>query len=293
MVVVVIVEDWFLGFGVEDDDVLDFFGELVYVVGKFVDFCVLGCDVFVVDFFRILLIGVVEVVVFLVVLELVILEIIEVEVSLVIVIDEVGWVNVEVVFDGFWVGGEWFFGFVVNSDINVEDVVFIVGREVEVVFVVFGCVVWSLKLFGNLRDVFGFEDDIVVGYFVWWWEVVDIEDMIVGYIILVVIVVELNVGFVIVGGVDVDFVIEDVSWGVGGISGCNEGCYGDDLWVLGRCNVNVLGICLERFFFSNIDVGVFLGVVVIYVSCGRIKKGIECFFVNVLFRFFCCNGWRV
>jgi hypothetical protein len=32
-----------------------------------------------------------------------------------------------------------------------------------------------------------------------------------------------------VGGVDVDLAIEDVSRGVGGISGRNEGCHGDDL----------------------------------------------------------------
>lgn len=165
--VVVIAEDWFLGLGVEDDDVLDFFGELAHVVGKLADLCALGCDALAADLLRTLPIGVVEVVALLVALELATPETTEVEVSLAIVIDEAGWVNAEAALDGLWVGGEWSLGLVANSDTNAEDAVLIAGREVEVVFAVLGRAVRSPKLLGNPRDVFGLEDDTVVGHLAW------------------------------------------------------------------------------------------------------------------------------
>lgn len=139
-----------------------------------------------------------------------VLEVVKVEICFFVIVNKGGRVDGVGFFDGFWVGGEGVFGLVIDCDIDVEDVFFVVGGEVEVVFFVFGGCVRCLELFGDLGDVFCFEDDVVVDYRGGGVEGFGGEDVVVGYVVLVVIVVELDIGFLIVGGVDVDFVFEDV-----------------------------------------------------------------------------------
>lgn len=57
----------------------------------------------------------------------------------------------------------------------------------------------------------------MVGDFTGWAEGVDAENMIVGHVILVAIVVELNIRLTVMRGVDVNLAVKDVSRGVGGV----------------------------------------------------------------------------
>lgn len=225
----IVTQDGLLGLGVENDDFLDLVGELAHVFGELANLCTLSSDTFAADLLGSLPIAIEDVVALLVALELTAPETTEVEVSLAIIINKTGRVDTETALDGFRVWDERSLGLVANSDTNAENVLLVASREVEVVFPVLGSAVRRPQLLGDPRNVLGPEDDAVVCHFAGRRKAVDTEDMVVGHIILVAIVIELDVGLAIVRRVDVDLAIENMSRGVGGVSGGDEGCHVDGL----------------------------------------------------------------
>lgn len=132
----------------------------------------------------------------------------EVEVCLAVVVDEGGRVDAVASRDGGWF---WLEGSVwgrAYGDSDSEDSFLVPGWEVEVVFAVFGGGVRGPELFGDPGDVFGGEDDAVVCHGPA--DGGEGEDMVVVHVILVAIVVEFDVCFAVVGGIDVELALEDV-----------------------------------------------------------------------------------
>ena len=109
----------------------------------------------------------------------------------------------------------------------------VTGGEEEVVFIGSGVVggVGGPELLGGPGDGGVGEGDAVVGRgFGGRGEVVGVEggrgegdDVVVYHVILVAVVVELDVGFTVVRGVDIDGVVEDMGRGVGGVDVLDEG----------------------------------------------------------------------
>lgn len=154
----------------------------------------------------------------------------EVEVGLAVVVDEGGRVDAVGTLNGLRVRGEGPLGAGALRDADAEDTVLVAGGEVEVVLAVLGGGVGGPELLGDPGDVLGAEDDAVVchgaGGGV---EGGEGEDVVVGHVVLVAIVVVLGAGVTVVGWVDVDTAVEDVGRGVGCEGAGDERRHGDDL----------------------------------------------------------------
>lgn len=229
--IVVVTQNGLLSLRIENHDVLNFLGELVHIVGKLANLCALSSDTFASDLLGTLPCRVIDVVALLVALELATPETTKIEVGLAIVIDEAGWVDTEAALDGLRVGGEWALGLVSDGDTDAENALLVTSGEVEVVFAVFCRAVWCPELLRDPGNILGLKHNPVICHLAGRGEAVDTEDMVVGHIILVAIVIELDVSLAIVRGIDVDLSVEDMSRGVSGVSGGDEGRHCDDLRV--------------------------------------------------------------
>lgn len=125
-----------------------------------------------------------------------------------VVVDEGGGVDAVASWDGVWFWFEGPVGGRADGYAYSKDSFLVPGWEVEVVFTVLCGGVGGPELFGDPGDVFDAEDDAVVCYGAA--DGGEGEDVEVVHVILVAIVVEFDVCFAVVGGVDVDFAFEDV-----------------------------------------------------------------------------------
>jgi hypothetical protein len=137
----------------------------------------------------------------------------EVEVRLAVVVDEAGRVDAVAAGDVALVGLEWTFGLVGDGHADSEDTFLVSSRVVEVELAVLLGGVGSPELFVYPWDVLGFERDAVVGDGAF--DAGHGEDVVVGHVVLVAIVIVLDVGLTVVGRVDVELAVEDVSAWVG------------------------------------------------------------------------------
>lgn len=144
-----------------------------------------------------------------------------VEVCAAVVVDETCGVNGITARDIVLVCLERALGLIADRDTNAEDPFFIASREVEVVLSVLCCGVRRPELFGDPGNVLYGEGDAVVGDFAG--DIGHGEDVVVGHVVLVAIVVVGDIGVDVVGGVDVDAVVEDVGGGVSGVEVSYEG----------------------------------------------------------------------
>jgi hypothetical protein len=137
----------------------------------------------------------------------------EVEVCLAVVVYEAGRVDAVAAGDVVLVGLEGAFGLVGDGDTDPEDAFPVSGREVEVKLAVLFGGIGSPELFVDPWDVLGFQCDAVVGDGAF--DIGHGEDMVVGHVVLVAIVVVLDVGLTVVGWIDVELAVEDVGTWVG------------------------------------------------------------------------------
>jgi hypothetical protein len=137
----------------------------------------------------------------------------EVEVGLTVIVNKAGGVDAVASRDVALVGLEGTFGLVGDGHANPEDAFLVPGRVVEVEFAVLLGGVGSPELFVYPWDVLGFECDTVVGDGTF--DAGHGEDVVVGHVVLVAIVVVLDIGLTVVGRVDVELAVKDVSAWVG------------------------------------------------------------------------------
>jgi len=140
----------------------------------------------------------------------------EVEVCLAVVVDEAGRVDAVASGDVALVRLEGAFGLVGDGHADSEDAFLVSGRVVKVEFTVLLGGVRGPELFVYPRNVLSLECNAVVGDGAF--DVGHGEDVVVGHVVLVAIVVILDVGLAIVGRVDVELAVEDV----GAWVGCEE-----------------------------------------------------------------------
>lgn len=135
----------------------------------------------------------------------------EVEVGLAVGIDERRRVDAVAALDGRWVSRERSFGTVADGNADAEDVVVVACGKVEVVFPVAALGgIRGPELLRHPGDILGAENNAVVHYGGCGVERVRAEDMVVGHVILVAIVIELDVCLAVVRRIDVDAPLEDV-----------------------------------------------------------------------------------
>jgi len=163
----------------------------------------------------------------------------EVEVGLAIVVDEASGVNAVAAGNVVLIGLEGTLWLVGDSDTNSEDTLLVSGREVKVVFAILLSSVGCPELLVHPWDVFCLERDAVVGDGAF--HVGHGEDVVVVHVILVAIVVVLDISLPVVGRVDVELAIEDVSAGIS----CEE--VGDDRAGVFLCRVGHICGCYKEF----------------------------------------------
>lgn len=220
--VVVICEDRLAGFRGEDGDFLDGGCELVHVVCELGDAGALGDGGVAADFLGALPGWVEDVVALLVALQLTSPQSTKVEIRLTVIIHKGRRVDAIAPLDRLGIRRERALGLIAHRDADAEDALLVAGREVEIILSILLRGVGRPHLLGDPGDVLGAEDDAVVGDGAGGAEGGGAEDVVVGHVVLVAIVVELDVGFAVVGGVDVDLVVEDVGGGVGRVDVCDE-----------------------------------------------------------------------
>ena len=148
----------------------------------------------------------------------------KVQIRVAVVVDERGRVDAEGSLDGLRIRDKGALGLVTLGHADAEDALLVAGGEVQVVFPVLRGGVRGPELLAHPRDVLGPEDDAVVRHLARRGvQAGRGEDVVVGHVVLVAIVVELDVGLAVVGGVDVDAVVEDVGGGVCGEDVGDEG----------------------------------------------------------------------
>ncbi|KAI9163634.1 Sn1-specific diacylglycerol lipase beta [Paramyrothecium foliicola] len=223
--VVVVAEDGLAGLGVEDGELLDVAVELAHVGRELRGLGALGSLALAGDLLGALPLGVEDVVALLVALELAAPQAAKVEVGLTIVVDEGGRVNAKAAANGLGFRGEGTLWGVAYGHADAEDALLVARREVEVEFTVGALgAVWCPHLLGDPGDVLGAENDAVVGDLARGGvERGDAEDVVVGHVVLVAIVVELNVRLAVVRRVDVDLAVEDVGRGVSRVDVGDQG----------------------------------------------------------------------
>lgn len=133
----------------------------------------------------------------------------------VVVVDEHGRVDAEGTLDGLRVRGEGPLGLVGHGDADAEDALLVAGGEVEVVLAVARGGVGGPQLLGHPGYVLGAEGQAVVHDRLGRVDAAGGEDVVVGHVVLIAVVVELDVGLAVVRRVDVDPVVEDVGRRVG------------------------------------------------------------------------------
>ncbi|OSS50698.1 hypothetical protein B5807_04694 [Epicoccum nigrum] len=136
------------------------------------------------------------------------------EVRAAVVVDERRRVDAEAALDVVGLGLERALGLVADGHTHTEDTFLVARGEVEVVFPVLGRGVWGPELFRDPGHVFLLENYAVVCHGPA--DLFHAEDVVVGHVVLVAIVVVLDVGLTVVGRVDVELAVKDVRRGVGG-----------------------------------------------------------------------------
>lgn len=139
----------------------------------------------------------------------------EVEVGLAILVDEAGRVDAVTALDGLGISLEGALGLVTLSDTNAEDTVMVACGEVQVVFAVLGGGVGCPQLLRCPGDVLHLQSDAMVSHLAV--NAGQTENVVVNHIVLVAIIVILDIGLTVMGGVDVELAIEDVGGGVRGV----------------------------------------------------------------------------
>lgn len=137
----------------------------------------------------------------------------KVEVCLTVIVDKAGGVNAVASRDVALVGLEGTFGLVGDGHTDSEDAFLVSCRVVKVEFAVLLGGIGGPELFVYPWDVLGFECDAMVGDGAF--DAGHGEDVVVGHVVLVAIVVVLDIGLTVVGRVDVELAVEDVSAWVG------------------------------------------------------------------------------
>lgn len=155
-------------------------------------------------------------------LELTTPETTKVAVSLSILVDQDRGVNAVAALDGLGVRLEGTLRAVSLRNTNPHDTLLVSGREVEVVFAILLRRIRSPHLLSDPWNVLGREDTAVV-HDLALNAVGEGEDVVVLHGVLVAIVIVLNVGGDVVGGIDVELAVEDVSRGVGRVDVSDEG----------------------------------------------------------------------
>lgn len=213
--VMVIPQNRLASLRIKDLDLLDFIGELVHVLSELGYSWSLGGNALAADLLRALPFGVKDIVTLLVALQLPTPKTSEVQVRLSILIYEACRVNTVASLDGLWVGSERSLRLITDGNTDAEDSLLISGGEVEVEFSVLLSGIGSPELLGNPGDVFCLKNNTVVNDLSWWVEALSAEDMVIGHVILIAIVVELDIGLTVVRRIDVDLAIEDMRRRVG------------------------------------------------------------------------------
>lgn len=147
----------------------------------------------------------------------------KVQVGLAVVVDEAGRVDTVAARDGLRVGREGTLGPIRDSDADAKDVLRVTGWEIEVVAAIALRSIGRPHLLGYPGNVIGAEGYSVVGDGGGWIQRLRAEDVVVGHVVLVAIVVEGNVGLAVVRWVDINLAIEDVGGRVGRVDVCDEG----------------------------------------------------------------------
>ncbi|TLD22168.1 hypothetical protein PspLS_08025 [Pyricularia sp. CBS 133598] len=215
--VVVVGQDALARLGRQDFDLAHLLVELPHVARQPGHLWAQGVDALAGGFVGPLERGVEHVVALLVALQLATPQAAKVDVRLLlgVVVDEDGRVDAEGALDGLRVRGKGPLGLVGDGDADAEYPLLVAGGEVEVVLAVAGGGVGGPQLFGHPGDVLGAEGQAVVHDGLGRVEAVGGEDVVVGHVVLVAVVVELDVGLAVVRRVDVDLVVEDVGRRVG------------------------------------------------------------------------------
>lgn len=209
--VVVVGQDLLSRRGVQDLNLLHLALELEHVVGQLAHLGAEGIDPLTTRLFGPGPALVKNVVAFLVALQLPTPQPAEIQIRTPVVVHKRGGVDAEAPLDRLGLGLERSLGLVPDGDADAEDALLVARGEVQVVLPVLGGGVGGPELLGHPGDVLGLQDHAVVchlrGVAV---EAVEAEDVVVGHVVLVAIVVEFDVSLAVMGRVDVDLVIEDV-----------------------------------------------------------------------------------
>lgn len=234
--VVVVTLDRLASLRGQNDELLHLICKLAHIGAEPANPWPLGTDTLAADFLGALPRWIEDVVALLVALELAAPEAAKVEVCLAIVVDETGRVDAVAALDRFRIRGERTLGLVPHGDTDTEDALLVAGWKVEIVFAVLLGGIRRPKLLGHPRNVFCLQHHAVICDLPRRAQAICAEYVVVGHVILVAIVVELDICLAVMGRIDVDLAVKDMRRGVGSVNMSDEG---------GHLEKSIR-VCLER-----------------------------------------------